>query len=494
METNTTTDQIIQEHISKVCCNWYSRYLRRWLTHAWLVFSDLLALFLTCTLSLLGAHLMGRNIGTNYLWVMVVLAAFLISIYAINRLYPGVGLSPPNEIRKITRSTSAGMALIAIYLFVSQQGLRYSRLVFLLFWIFALILVPIMRLLARRFGVIIKAWYKPVAIIGNGKEISAFQDHLGKNRLYGFVPMALVNFGPEFIQSEDEKKGPVVIKGDVLLTHKSLLSKMGIDTAFILPKKLPHSLQELMLYEEVFGIRQAIVIPELSHIGGSAIMPYDLQGVMGLEVQRNLFLRRFRILKRFLNIALTVLTLPIILPISFLLALTIRLDSDGPVIYNQERLGYNGEPFHVWKFRTMVKGADEILADYLEENPDMKEEWEESHKLKDDPRVTRVGKFLRKTSLDELPQLWNVIKGEMSLVGPRPIVEDEIKHFGDRFTTYTKVKPGMTGLWQVSGRSDTSYTSRVSLDEYYVRHWSIWLDFYILLRTVYTVLFRHGAY
>jgi lipopolysaccharide/colanic/teichoic acid biosynthesis glycosyltransferase len=127
-------------------------------------------------------------------------------------------------------------------------------------------------------------------------------------------------------------------------------------------------------------------------------------------------------------------------------------------------------------------------------HPSQKAEWEEYHKLKNDPRVTRVGQFLRKTSLDELPQLLNVLKGEMSLVGPRPIVEGEIKFYGDSYRSYTQVKPGMTGLWQISGRNNTSFEYRVSLDEYYVRHWSIWLDFFILLKTIYAVLFRHGAY
>jgi len=367
-------------------------------------------------------------------------------------------------------------------------------MVFLLFWIFALFLVPIIRLLFRKIGLTLKTWYEPVAIIGKGQEISFLHKHLEQNRLYGFIPTLLVDFDPDAAIENDNKELPHVMEGSLLIEHKSILNQMGIRTAFILVKNLPKTLQEIILYEGVFGIRRAIIISELSHIGGSAIMPYDLQGVLGLEVQRNLFMRRYRVTKRVKNLLLTTLSLPFILPLSAILALAIRLDSDGPVFYSQERLGYKGKPFRVWKFRTMVRGADEILADHLENNSELRTEWLQNHKLKDDPRVTMVGKFLRKTSLDELPQLWNVLKGEMSLVGPRPIVQDEIKHYGDSFGTYTKVKPGMTGLWQVSGRNDTSYENRVSLDEYYVRHWSIWLDLYILLRTVYTVLFRHGAY
>ena len=142
----------------------------------------------------------------------------------------------------------------------------------------------------------------------------------------------------------------------------------------------------------------------------------------------------------------------------------------------------------------MVVDADKVLQDYLDKHPELREEWERDHKLKNDPRVTLVGRVLRKTSLDELPQIWNVFKGEMSLVGPRPIVDDEIEKYGDTFNRYKRVLPGITGLWQVSGRNNTTYQERVNYDEYYVQNWSLRFDLYILLRTVRTVLFREGAY
>jgi lipopolysaccharide/colanic/teichoic acid biosynthesis glycosyltransferase len=142
----------------------------------------------------------------------------------------------------------------------------------------------------------------------------------------------------------------------------------------------------------------------------------------------------------------------------------------------------------------MCANADEVLSHYLERNPALRREWERDHKLKDDPRVTAVGRFLRKTSLDELPQLWNVLKGEMSLIGPRPIVDAEIVRYGDSFDSYQSVRPGISGMWQVSGRNNTSYGERVQFDEYYVTNWSIWLDLYIIGRTFKTVLLREGAY
>ena len=184
----------------------------------------------------------------------------------------------------------------------------------------------------------------------------------------------------------------------------------------------------------------------------------------------------------------------LIAPLLGLIALLIKLDSPGPVLYTHTRIGFGGKPFKVWKFRTMIKDADRVLREYLEKHPELRAEWERDHKLRHDPRITRVGKWLRKTSLDELPQLWNVLRGEMSLVGPRPIVKEEVKKYGEKFSLYTKVKPGMTGLWQVSGRNDTSYEDRVNLDAYYVQNWSVWLDIYILARTVKVVVVGKGAY
>ena len=199
-------------------------------------------------------------------------------------------------------------------------------------------------------------------------------------------------------------------------------------------------------------------------------------------------------LKRALDL---VLCLPVVLLCAvpgLLLGLLIRLDSRGPVLYRQRRLGKDGKAFDVFKFRTMRQDADEVLARYLEENPDLREEWEKDRKLKHDPRITRVGRFLRKSSLDELPQLLNVVRGEMSLVGPRPIVEDEIAKYGEVYADYCRVRPGITGLWQVSGRNNTTYEERVSLDRYYVTNWCIWMDLWILARTFPVVLTGYGAY
>lgn len=181
------------------------------------------------------------------------------------------------------------------------------------------------------------------------------------------------------------------------------------------------------------------------------------------------------------------------LPVLLVLALLVKLTSPGPVLYSARRLGRGGRPIRVWKFRTMYLDAENRLEELLENNPVLKREWERNFKLSDDPRITKLGKFLRRTSLDELPQLFNVLNGTMSLIGPRPIVEAEIRYYGNTYEFRKRVKPGLTGLWQVSGRSQTSYRRRVMLDAYYVMNWSIWLDYYIFFKTVWMVLSREGA-
>ena len=199
-------------------------------------------------------------------------------------------------------------------------------------------------------------------------------------------------------------------------------------------------------------------------------------------------------MSRVLDITLIFIALPYILLFFIVISLAIVLDSKGGVLYGQTRIGKGGRRFKALKFRTMVLNADQILQQYLDESPELKAEWLATHKLKNDPRVTRVGAILRKLSLDELPQLWNIAIGDMSLIGPRPIVDAEIEKYGRCFELYMQARPGLTGLWQVSGRSDTTYQRRVELDEYYLLNRSLKMDLQILWKTVYVVLGRKGAY
>jgi exopolysaccharide production protein ExoY len=180
-------------------------------------------------------------------------------------------------------------------------------------------------------------------------------------------------------------------------------------------------------------------------------------------------------------------------PVLLMAGLLVWLHDRGPVLYGHKRVGRQGRQFKCWKFRTMVQNGDEVLAAHLEANPEARIEWEETQKLTDDPRVTPIGAFLRKTSIDELPQLWNVLKGEMSVIGPRPITRKELDRYGKDRRYYLLVRPGITGLWQVSGRSATTYERRVSLDRAYLENWSYGQDAMILVKTIPAVLKSEGA-
>ncbi len=203
---------------------------------------------------------------------------------------------------------------------------------------------------------------------------------------------------------------------------------------------------------------------------------------------------RSRRFKRVFDIAFALLLGLIAVPVGLLIASAIKLDSPGPVFFVHTRIGRGNRRFRLWKFRSMVTDADEVLQRHIDAHPALALEWRLSHKLRSDPRVTRVGRLLRKTSLDELPQLWNVLRGDMSMVGPRPIVEAEIPKYGASFALYSQVLPGLTGLWQVSGRNDTTYRERVELDSRYIRNWTPTADLAVLLRTVRVVLGGRGAY
>lgn len=197
--------------------------------------------------------------------------------------------------------------------------------------------------------------------------------------------------------------------------------------------------------------------------------------------------------KRILDIIGAVVLATVFSPLMLAIAVLMRREG-GSIIYKHRRVGRDGRAFECLKFRTMVPNADQVLRELLERDPAIKAEWVRDHKLRCDPRVTRLGRFLRRTSLDELPQLWNVIRGEMSLVGPRPVVREELLRYGRNVRTYLSAKPGITGLWQVKGRNDTDYRRRVVLDTYYVKNQNLLLDLYILVKTTRVVLGGSGAY
>jgi undecaprenyl-phosphate galactose phosphotransferase len=212
-----------------------------------------------------------------------------------------------------------------------------------------------------------------------------------------------------------------------------------------------------------------------------------------LRMRNNLRRWPARLTKRLFDTLAALMLLVLLSPGFLLVALAIRRDG-GPALFAHPRIGKKGQVFNCYKFRTMVVDAEKQLEQLLQRQPELRKQWQAEHKLRLDPRVSPLGRFLRRTSLDELPQLINVIRGEMSLVGPRPVVRSELPRYGDQVGYYLMVRPGMTGLWQVSGRNDVDYDTRVYLDSWYVKNWSLWHDLVILFKTVSVVLTRQGAY
>jgi Undecaprenyl-phosphate galactose phosphotransferase WbaP len=248
-------------------------------------------------------------------------------------------------------------------------------------------------------------------------------------------------------------------------------------------------------YNKLSGMfRHIIFVSDMGWLEGASLTVQDFEGLIGIEARRNLIDPVSFAIKRIIDIFGSMFAMLLFSPFLLLIAALIKLDSPGPVFYSQLRIGKDGKNIHVYKFRTMVMSAEQVLTKYLNSNTKARREWKETQKLRDDPRVTRVGKFLRKFSIDEVPQLFNVLLGDMSLVGPRPIMVNQVKLYGESIEAYHGVRPGMTGLWQVSGRNRTTFQERARFDVYYVRHWSVWLDIYILLRTFWVVVSQDGAY
>jgi Undecaprenyl-phosphate galactose phosphotransferase WbaP len=371
-------------------------------------------------------------------------------------------------------------------------------------------------------------WGKPVVVIGAGetgrnlvrmlreewglglRPISAFDFRLlgERGRYLDGASYSVRNEGGK--ASEDAPQGshrPRVLerrrakwmiemgsKGGSVADALRRAKERGIDTAIF---AMPHVRRENLLTCVAVARRSfehVIVIPNLGGVTTSAVTARNLAGTFGVEVKHNLLDPWALRTKRILDLVGTVAGAVFVVPLLIVISVVVWVDSRGAVLYRAQRMGKDEKAFSCLKFRTMVLDAEAELERVLEENPRLREEYLTYHKLRDDPRVTRLGRFLRKTSLDELPQLWNVLRGEMSLVGPRPYLPRESEEVGESQEEILRVPPGMTGPWQVSGRSHTSFEERVKLDDNYVRNWSVWLDLILLARTVEIVLFNRRAY
>lgn len=449
-----------------------------------LVITDGAALLLSVAVSLIIKALTQGPFGLDgYLRLWPFLFVFLL-VYACVGLYSIVALSPPEELRRATISSVVLFLLLGAST-VSFRGARH-QFTWTLFLAIAigLIALPLSRACARQLFASKPWWGYPAVVFGFGKSSERIVRAMLDDPWMSLKPVAVVGSGSH---------GNTVDEVPVLYDFEQaaqLIPKGRRAYAVFAGQDLPCAdLNEIVeRYRRSFS--NILFIPDLAGLSSLWVASKNIGGMLGLEVCQT---KNHDRMKRALDLSLAFLFGIFAGPLCLLFSALIRLDG-GPALFSQSRIGLDGKPFHAWKFRTMVTNSGEMLNAHLAAHPDARHEWDRSHKLKNDPRVTRFGRILRKTSLDELPQVWNVLKGEMSFVGPRPIVESEIRHYGKRYDLYKRVRGGITGLWQVSGRSDTSYEERVALDSFYSRNWSVWLDLCILFRTFSVVLFGKGAY
>ncbi|MDW6002156.1 undecaprenyl-phosphate galactose phosphotransferase WbaP [Vibrio mangrovi] len=384
--------------------------------------------------------------------------------------------------------TLSVMALVSIS--ISAIFSRdYSVSLWWVIWLFAFMLIPLLRNLAKILLDKVNVWRMPCVIIGDAENARDVFQAIESEPSTGFEVLAIVE--PSGEARVDQVFGISYISKTEFLHRSDTFHKV-----FIALEKDQSELRECWIRELYKrGIRDISIVPALRGIPlyGTDISHFFSHEVMMLRLKNNLPRKSSRFIKRTFDIVGSAILLVLLSP--FFLFIGWRVSRDGgSVTYGHERIGMNGKKFNCLKFRSMVMDSQEALDKLLATDPDAREEWEQGFKLKHDPRITSVGRFLRETSLDELPQLWNVLKGEMSLVGPRPVIDEELQRYGDDVDYYLCAKPGISGLWQVSGRSDTDYKTRVYLDSWYVKNWSLWNDIVILFKTVNVVLKRDGAY
>lgn len=403
-------------------------------------------------------------------------------LYHGNFFYPSAPLGPVEEFRRLVGSAIITHVLAMAFLGFTREVEVLSRVVLVVGGIGTAVFSQTFRNLVRHLLKWMNVGQIPVFLVGSGKlawmlaRICADDFRLGY-RIVG-----------SFDHKGDSVEGVERLGG--LRDIVSMGRAMGI--------------RQLVVCEDERLLKEQLVdfTGHFQHIDyfpteksfpviGSRLIAVG--GLGGIEFVNQARMRILAWEKTAVDMTLAVIAMVLLSPFFILIPLLIKLTSRGPVFYRHHRLGKCGRPIRIWKFRSMYSDADKRLKEMLASDPAVKAEWEANFKLKKDPRVTPLGRLLRKTSLDEIPQLFNVFTRDMAMVGPRPIVEDEVRYYGDRYELFSRVKPGITGLWQASGRSETDYERRVSLDCYYVLNWSPWMDFWVILRTAFVVLTMKGA-
>nr|WP_240655598.1 undecaprenyl-phosphate galactose phosphotransferase WbaP [Paraburkholderia phosphatilytica] len=381
------------------------------------------------------------------------------------------------------------LAVIHLALTTLTKGM-FARGWWALTWTGAFVLVPVFRSMTKRALDAAGLWKRPTLIVGCGRNAVDAKQALSSQSFLGVDVIAYV--APDGECDTSAMTDAPVLHG---FSPETFMALPGVQVVIALEHEDSEVRNTWVRGLTQSGIRDVTVMAPMQGVPlyGTDISYFFGHEVMMLRVQNNLARFSAKVLKRVFDVLAGGFLMFMLFPIFAVLAILVAKDGGSP-FFGHTRIGQNGRKFKCYKFRSMVPNADKVLKELLESDPVARAEWDKDFKLKNDVRITKIGALLRKTSLDELPQLWNVLRGDMSLVGPRPVIEKEIDRYGEDAAYYLLAKPGMTGLWQVSGRNDTDYARRVFLDAWYVRNWSLWYDIAILFKTVGVVARRDGAY
>ncbi len=451
------------------------------LSMVFILFFDILAFYLSLFLAyffrktivteIIGVRPIPFEYIISHLWLPLIFLIFMFSEELYTKRRPFW-----SEFYNLTRAVFFSTIVIFSIVAVTKTYTKISRITIVLFGVILVFLLPIFRYLLKYILYKIGLWRDAVHLVYSDKsstdEVNKVKGLINSDFYSGVCVEKVFN-----LSDLNERN-----------VHGKKLYLYGIYESDLIDKKLSRY---------TVSAKELVFVSNFSQMG---FLNYEIfypfrKDFIFVKITNNLFSPINLFLKSLIDYILFFLTLPLFLILLVFISIAIKVDSRGPIVFIQERIGKDGKLFKYFKFRTMYVNSDEILEKYLKENPKKRIEWEKYKKLKDyDPRVTRVGKFLRKTSLDELPQIFNVFFGQMSFVGPRPYLPREKGDMGEYYNLITKVKPGLTGLWQVSGRSELNFEDRLKMDEFYIKNWSLWLDFIILVRTIKTVVKGEGAY
>lgn len=470
-----------------------------WVNRILLILSDLIAfsvafIFSQTSLQLLGVknpdflQWMNTPPGQARVWIFGVLVVLSTTWFWAHLRHYTYRKPFWNELREVIVTIFAlAVADLALAALAKWQ---LSRTYWVILWSISFTLVPLCRFGMKKLLYRLGYWQWPSVIIGCGTNAKDAYLALQSEKMMGFDVIGFV--APEGKCVVSPVQGKPVLNEDIssLVKHIPYI-KFFVAVEYEQRDQLDECLRNLTQRK----IRNISVIPTIRGVPlyGTDVSHFFSHEVLMLRIRNNLARFSARVLKRGFDIIVSSLLILLLLPVLAYIGWQVSRDGGSP-IYGHERVGFNGRKFKCLKFRSMIINSQEVLQSLLATDQEAKAEWDKDFKLKNDPRITPIGHFIRKTSMDELPQLWNVLKGEMSLVGPRPVVEAELERYGDDVGYYFMTKPGMTGLWQVSGRNDTDYATRVYLDSWYVKNWSLWYDIAIMFKTINVVFKRDGAY